>query len=69
MGRIYHDEDNALGQRALVWIECDSCAAKERPGSEALLQDWVMYGAYRGPGHSDNCTNYACTDCRRVLGL
>ena len=41
MPRIYHDEHNERGERALVWIVCDDCGKKAKPGDPEMLANWI----------------------------
>ena len=50
MARIYHDEHNQRGERALVWIVCDDCGKKAKPGDPEMLETWVKLGFYYSPG-------------------
>ncbi len=41
MARIYHDEHNERGERALVWIVCDGCDKKAKPGDPEMRENWI----------------------------
>ena len=64
MGRIYHDEWDERGERALVWLVCDSCGRKAKPGAPSLAY-WVKMGFHSGPGDRNNLTEWIyCGSCK-----
>ena len=64
MGRIYHDEYSERGERALVWIVCDDCAKKAKPGDPEMLANWIKCGIYYGPGRNNLIDWIYCGTCK-----
>ena len=66
MARIYHDECNERGERALVWIVCDGCAKRAKPGDPEMLANWIKMGFHYGPGDRRNLTEWTyCGTCKQ----
>ena len=65
MPRIYHDEHNEFGERALVWIVCDGCDKKAKPGDPEMLTNWIRRGTYYGPGDPRNIDYIYCDKCKK----
>ena len=66
MARIYHDEHNEFGERALVWIVCDDCGKKAKTGDPEMLENWIKCGTHYGPGNRNNLTEWVyCGTCKK----
>lgn len=67
MARIYHDEHNQRGERALVWIVCDDCGKKAKPGDPEMLANWIKMGFHSGrAGDPNNMTDCIyCGTCKQ----
>ena len=66
MARIYHDETNVRGERALVWIVCDGCGRKAKPSDPEMLANWIKIGHHSGRGGDpNNLTDWIyCETCK-----
>ena len=66
MPRIYHDEHNERDERALIWIVCDDCGKKAKPGSPEL-SSWIKMGLHSGrAGDRSNLTDWIyCGTCKQ----
>lgn len=58
MGRVYGTTDT--GERVLVWIVCDTCGAKMRPGPHVVGSGWMDHGTIEG---SEVIRTTDCADC------
>jgi hypothetical protein len=67
MARIYHDEHNERGERALVWIVCDGCNKMAKPGDPEMLANWIKTGFHSGrAGDRNNLTDWIyCGTCKQ----
>ena len=67
MPRIYHDEHNERGERALVWIVCDDCGKKAKPGDPEMLANWIKRGFHSGrAGDPENLVDWIyCGACKQ----
>ena len=67
MPRIYHDEHNERGERALVWIVCDDCGKKAKPGDPEMQANWIKRGFHSGrAGDRNNLTDWIyCGTCKQ----
>ena len=65
MSRIYHDEHNVNGERTLLFIVCDGCGKRARPGEPKMMASWVNRFTYYSPGDSRNRRSERtfCGDC------
>lgn len=66
MSRIYHNEHNGRGERALVWVVCDDCGKRAKPGDPEMLANWIKCGIYYGPRNRNNQTDLVyCGTCKQ----
>jgi len=66
MARIYHtDRDD--GEVTLVWLRCDDCGKKAKPGDPEMLDRWIKMGFHSGrAGDSSNLDDWIyCGTCKR----
>ena len=66
MSRVYHDEHNDKGERALVWLVCDGCGVKAKPGDPEMLANWIKQGFHSGrAGDPSNLDEWIyCGTCK-----